>query len=123
MSNCIHFNGTGLLTFRADEIDIPRLRDFLNSLKKYTKSPDDMRDYVGWWFLEKNTTILDDSVEIDLGGGRSSHTWRDFNNLKILLQKEFILKHVEFRLSISDECDGFTNVEDAVLVLDNKRSE
>ena len=118
MSNCVEIREGSVLEFSPDEIDSKALFAFLKKAEELISvdncvddTPELVNYRMAWWFLSMNTfTGIGDHVFVRLGKGRSSHTLRDLEGT-INLVKTFLKKEKVFMLSIADEGDGYTTVE------------
>lgn len=117
MSNCIELvQGSDHLTFHHDEIDGLGLSELIREAEAKVDKNNcvnedvEVRLKIAWWFLSKNTTFNEHGVIINLGSGRSGHTWRDFGATFHVLSK-FIKKPKTVEFSICDEGDGYKTTE------------
>lgn len=113
MSNCIEIERYHEVIFTEREIDIPLLKIWLGNgkeLKNY-KDPteEQLTESLIWWFLQKNTDVLNHTILIRFGQGRSGHTNRDFKNTLMFL-KDFMFKNKVHTFHMTDEYDGFQKV-------------
>lgn len=115
MSNCIHIHNPKI-RLTADQVDLEKLDDLLHRTVGITRDNafnwPDKEAMMAWWYLEQNTTItrsthkLYEYTDIELGMGRSTHTWRDFRGTMSILAK-MLHKPLIFILRLSDESDSF----------------
>lgn len=106
MSNCIRLmEGTGKISFNKEEFNIYAFE------KMYRDKIKNEGDWNLWqWFLVGNWIVIDEKLTINLGGSKSTHTWRDFDRvleeLTQFIRKE---KEIEHTFIVLDEADGFQN--------------
>lgn len=119
MSNCIEiYNGCikiatkhvapeliELIKKAQEDENTPRL-DHNNLTKEATDY------YKVWWFLSTNVSFEKKSMVIDLGYGRSRHTWRDFRQTIWLLNDYWCSdKTFKYVFRIADEYDAYQTTE------------
>ena len=116
MSNCITIDNP-TVRFNPGVLDDQALSGLLNSasenitLKNCTNEELDADERMAWWFLCENTmTFKNGTVVINLGRGRSSHTWRDFKGTLQILSR-FVKKDFHYTFQIRDEVDDFDQAE------------
>lgn len=111
MSNCVNIHGACRLPlnnawFRVD--DFQKMID--NCPEKYEDiDKNDFNTQFIWWFFKFNTEFKYHNAYVNIGKGRSSHTWRDLKGLFKTIG-EYLRNPEEDRrvtLKLSDEYDGF----------------
>lgn len=107
MSNCIQIYD--VIMIPLDIVDVDGLFNLIdagaqrNEKSVFDGSPESM----AYWFLTRdNVRISGDQLVIKLGGGRSTHTWRDFEGTLYLLAG-YISGNYYTEVQVSDEYDGF----------------
>ena len=68
-------------TFSYKQIDLPKLKELLNSVscKETCPAPSlDKKAFLAHQFLVDNTFISDTKAIVSFGSGKSQHTWEDF---------------------------------------------
>lgn len=108
MSNCVDIL-TPRLVLTSDEINFVKLRDVVAHTPQqqpawFNEPGYDKDIYQSWWFLSVEF-ISTDVLAINLGRGRSSHTWRDFEGFCQWLG-QFMLKEKHLVFRMTDESDG-----------------
>ena len=128
MSNCVEFV-TPRIYFTPSEIDVPSLLSEVEKHKDHDPypgreipsmtcgtTPDEKWNCQAFfWFLtpgnvlwKMGRTTADNLLTVNLGHGKSSHTWRDLESTLMALNK-FVTVDKEFALRGRDEFDGFKN--------------
>lgn len=70
-----------------------------------------------WWFLTPgNVSRMKDNIVVELGGGRSSHTWRDLGTTLREIASH-MRKPVTATIELSDESDGFASTSEMKVTL------
>lgn len=115
MSNCIHLI-TYKMTFSASEVDVENLLEQVykhqNHKSNGTTCGSEHSDEAFicrtcYWFLTpKNVCVGGPSLIINVGEGRSTHTFRDFKGTMVLLNR-FIKVGLHFTFRCTEEGDGF----------------
>ena len=86
MSNCIDIINP-VLKFPPQTIILgPTLR----RIKDLKFAPEDPNDHIAWWFLTNSTIEPGGRTTINLGFGRSRHTYRDFRATLLCLDRLMI---------------------------------
>ncbi len=126
MSNCVDLRHAKF-TLTADEIDLPRFQEAFNRYAQMTgkdldtcyadwRNPDNGNAITFYWFLcPHNVRFSTSGVTIELGEGRSIHTWRDLNGTCHVLG-EFTKKDIYVEVRMKD-LDAPTRWFDATLIL------
>jgi len=115
MSNCINIVYKSVIDLKPYQVDASGLRDLITKAEKEVNKENSF-DVPGelhftWWFLCNAVRFKNNGgVQIRLGRGRSSHTWRDFRGTLGILS-QFIKSSVIVRFGITDEYDGFKSIE------------
>jgi hypothetical protein len=86
MSNCIDIYNP-VLEFPPQRIVLGPLLTRVEDLKE---APKDVDLSIAWWFLSNTTIDVDGRTTINLGFGRSIHTYRDFRATMLCLCRHMI---------------------------------
>lgn len=117
MSNCINIVFKNVVSLKPHEVDAQGLKELITRAEKEVNDKNCVDDNtsgelkVAWWHLSINTQFRKGGgVEVRLGNGRSSHTWRDFRGTLNVLKK-FIKTPVWIRFGVTDEYDNHETIQ------------
>ncbi len=102
MSNCIELTGKTVKLLRERDFDLNGLKSLLDSVAELRDAPSTNPGYCAWWFLSSATQF--DGVgtaRVAFGEGRSSHTFRDFEQTMMVLAK-FVKRPVKWSFEARD---------------------
>ena len=107
MSNCIEIYGeSAIWEIPWAAIDRSRWENLKQRHATHTGSPNIGDSFC--WFIKDNTTETPNALRVEVGRGRSSHTWRDFKHTMALLSCIITEgQGVSHSFKAADEFDGF----------------
>ena len=126
MSNCINILTDIVIPVKQiNTINLFHDMEEINKLEDVGFGDDTtLKEHIIWWFLsERNVRIEGNDLIIHLGGHRSSHTQRDFNQVGYVLAEYVVLgalpkgEYIHCPVKVQDELDGFNETFTNILIL------